>query len=300
MQAMSELSWEELRSVLAIGRARRLVAAAQALRLDHSTLFRRLKALEARLATRLFDRTEGGYAPTEAGERLIAAALRIEAELLTVERDLAGHDIRLSGMLRVTASETLAYRLLTPELARFRTAHPGITVELILDNRALDLGRREADIALRALRPAEPELFGRKLADIAWAVYGRAGDPAPARIEDLGDHPVIGWAEGAGAAGTAAWLAAAVPPGAIAYRTSSLVNQLVAAKAGIGLAILPCYLADPEPELRRLFPPIPVLSRELWLITHADLRRTARIRAFMELVGDGLAAQRAVIAGDVA
>ena len=220
------------------------------------------------------------------------AAERIEAETLALERALTGNDQRLSGRLVVTASETLAYRVLPDLLARFRERHPGIRLDLVIDNRRLDLARREADVALRATRPLEPTLFGRKVADMLWSVYGSdaylARHQPPVTLADLAKHDFIGWDEGADV-NPAAWLAAAIPENAVVYRSSSLVNQCSAARVGIGLAALPCYLADAEPGLRRLLPPIPALTRELWLITHEDLRHTARVRAFFEHIGESLA-----------
>jgi len=295
--------WNELRLVLAVARAGGLIGAARALRIDHSTAFRRLQAIEARLGQPLFERLPGGsYEPTAVGERMAAAAERIEDEALALARDLAGRDPRLTGRLKVTSSETLAYRLLTPHLAAFRRAHPGIVIELTIDNRVLSLTRREADVALRPMRPKEGDLWGRKLADVAWTVYGTkdylAIHGAPATPADLKAHALIGWEETAPEIKAAEWLAAQVPASAVVYRTSSLVNQLAAAKAGIGLTVLPCYLGDPEPELIRALPvPVPDLTRELWIVTHADLKRTARVRAFFEVVGDGLAAERALFEG---
>jgi molybdate transport repressor ModE-like protein len=295
--------WNELRLVLAVARAGSLTQAAKALGLDHSTVFRRLRALEERIGVRLFERLPGGaYQATAAGDRMAAAAERMEDEALALERDIAGRDHRLSGRLRVTSSETLAYRLLTGQLAAFRKAHPGVVVELAIDNRVLSLSRREADIALRPVRPREGDLWGRKLADIAWTVYGRrdrlAGEDAPASADRLCRHPLIGWDDGAARIGAAAWLERVAPDGAVVFRTSSLIGQLVAAKAGIGLAVLPCYLGDTEPDLVRALPsPVAELGTELWIVTHKDLRRTARVRAFFDLVGDGLARERDLFAG---
>jgi len=148
--------WNEPQLVLAVHRASSLTGAAKALDIDQSTAFRRLNALEARLGVRLFERLPGGaYQATAAGERMTAAAERMEDEALAIDRDIAGRDHRLSGRLRVTSSETLAYRKLTDHLARFRQTHPGIVVELVIDNRVLNLSRREADIALRPMRPKE-------------------------------------------------------------------------------------------------------------------------------------------------
>ncbi|HEV7267014.1 MAG TPA: LysR substrate-binding domain-containing protein [Falsiroseomonas sp.] len=269
----------------------------------HSTVFRRLAALEARLGLPLFNRGPGGlYAPTQAGARAAIAAERMEDEALGLARDLAGQDRRLSGRLRVTCSETLAYRLLTPWMARFRAGHPEVVVELVVDGRVLNLSRREADVALRVARPREGDLWGRKLAEVTWTAYG-AVDYLAAALPlagptNLAQHPLIGWEEGATGVNAAAWLAEAAAAEAVVYRTNSPVNQMVAARAGLGLAILPCYLGDLEPGLARaLADAVPELSRELWIVTHEDLRGTARMRAFFEAVVQGVAADRALVEG---
>lgn len=292
--------WNDARLVLAVARAGSLTAAAKVLRIDHSTVFRRLASIEARLGP-LFERAPGGaYQPNPAGARAAAAAERMEDAALSLARDLAGQDSRLNGRLRITCSETLAYRLLTPCLARFRGEHPGIVIELAIDGRVLNLSRREADMALRVARPRERDLWGRKLADIGWCVYGaeafHAATPPPAGLDA---RAWIGWEEGTSGIGAADWLAQAAPASAVVYRTNSLVNQMMAARAGIGLAVLPCYLGDPEPALTRAPPgrPIAALARELWIVTHQDLRRTARVRAFFETIAACITADRALIAG---
>jgi DNA-binding transcriptional LysR family regulator len=286
------LDWNDLRIVLAIARAGGLVRAAARLGVNHSTVFRRLNVLEDRLGVQLFERLPAGYEPTDAGAQVIAAAERIESETLALDRDLAGRDARLCGRLRVTASETLAFRILTAEVVRFRAAHPGIQIEVVIENRQLDLSRREADVAFRATRPTQGALFGRKLAAIAWAGYGAdsylAAHGTLVAPWELAAYPVVGWDSAAANVKAAQWLADTVPEDTIVYRSSSLINQLLAVKAGIGLAVLPCYLADPEPNLRRALPPVPELTRELWLITHQALKATARVRAFMDTVGEGV------------
>lgn len=298
--------WNELRLVLAVARAGSLTSAANLLGIDHSTVFRRLNAFEQRLAVRLFERLPGGvYQLTSAGERMAAAAERMEDEALALARDIVGADGRLLGRLRVTSSETLAYSRLTKHLAEFRAAHPGIVVELAIDNRVLSLSRREADVALRPIRPKEGNLWGRKLAGVAWTFFasqayldinGRPIGEAAA----LGAHALIGWEETAGGIMAADWLERNVSAGSFVYRTNSLVNQSVAAKAGIGLALLPCYLGDNEPGLMRaLAEPIEEFSGELWIVTHSDLKGTARVRAFFDVVGEGLARERDLFEGRV-
>ncbi len=297
--------WNDLRLVLALVRAGSLTGAAKALGINHSTAFRRLAALEADMGVRLFERLPAGaYAATAAGERMAASAERIETEAAALDRDILGRDQQLTGRLRVTASETLGFRILTPLIGRFRCQHPGIQVELMVDNRVLSLSRREADIALRALRPREGDLHGRKLGTIAWTLYARAElaaslPPLPAMLDNLSALPLIGWEQGASGVNAAEWLQARAPDSAFVYRSSSLLNQFVAARAGMGVAVLPCYLGDPEPDLRRLTAaPVAALGRELWLVTHSDLRRTARVRAFFDLIGDGMAEARGLLEGE--
>lgn len=285
-------AWDDLRYVLAVARTGSLNAAARTLGVNHSTMFRRLNALEGELGSKLFERLPDGYLPTESGERLIETAERIETETLALDRELTGRDTRLSGLLRVTASETLAFRALTDEIARFQKLHPGIAVALTVDNRVFDLSRREADVALRAARPRQGDLFGRRLTDIRWGLYAApaylASRPPPRRLADLRRHAFIGWTEMATPTEAASWIAKHAAPGTIAFRSSGLVNQFVAAKAGLGIAVLPRYLGDPERELTRLRLEPENLKTELWLITHHSLKDTARVRAFMETVGDGL------------
>lgn len=296
--------WNELRLVLAVHRAANLTVAAARLNIDHSTAFRRLKALETRLGVRLFERLSGGvYQATEAGQRMAAAAERMEDEALALDRDLTGRDHRLSGRLRVTSSETLAYSRLTRHLAAFRQVHPGLVVDLSIDNRVLNLSRREADVALRPVRPKQGDLWGRQLAKIAWGLYAApayldALDGPPVDEKSLGQHALIGWEEGISGIQAAQWLAQEVSDDAVVYRTNSLVNQLVAARAGIGLALLPCYLGDTEAGVVRAMPdPVPNLEGELWIVAHADLKNTARVRAFFDVVGDGLSRERALFEG---
>jgi DNA-binding transcriptional LysR family regulator len=297
--------WNDFRLVLAVSRSGSLTAAAKALNVAHSTAFRRLADLESRLNVRLFERLPAGvYAPTQAGERMTAAAERIETEAAALGRDLLGADLRLSGRLRVTCSETLAYCILTPAIAEFRLAHPGITLDLVVDNRVLSLSRREADVALRVARPKEGDLHGRKLTDVGWTLYATPElleATGPIELAALDRLLFVGWEEAVSGVNSADWLARNVPEAAFVYRTNSVINQMVAARAGVGFALLPCYLGDAEPRLTRAWPtPLPDLFRELWIVTHSDLRRTARVRAFMDLVGRRVAGAQAAILGSSA
>ncbi|MGF1594761.1 MAG: LysR family transcriptional regulator [Kiloniellaceae bacterium] len=276
----------DLRTLLAIAREGSLAGAARRLRVNHSTVFRRLGAIEARLGTRLFERQGGSYVTTAAGEDLLRTAERVEAEVEALERRLSGQDLRLTGSLRLTAPDDLAEVVLMPLLAEFQRAYPDITVELVIDNRMLNLTRREADIALRPTHRPPETLAGRRIAGLASAAYVAAG----ATAAGTGDPGLrwIAWEEGAGPPALTRWLAANVDSHLIAYRSNSMLNQASAARAGLGSAVLPCFLGDGDAALRRLAPPAPELDTELWLLTHPDLQRSARIRALLDLLYEAL------------
>jgi DNA-binding transcriptional LysR family regulator len=288
----SALTVGDLPLILALSREKTLAGAAEKLGVDLSTVFRRLNALESRLQVRLFDRHARGYQLTTAGERAASTAERVETELLALDRDITGRDQQLSGVVRVTASETFSYAVLPPLFAQFRALHPRIRVVLSIDNRVMDLSRREADVALRVRRPVDPDLFGRKLTDVAWAFFGAREGSTQLRRDggawNFARQTVIGWDEPARIIASE-WIAANVPPDRIHFRSNSLINQLMAVRAGLGIALLPCYLGDRDDGVRRVSGVLPDLSSELWIVTHADLRNTARIRAFLGVIGDAVA-----------
>jgi len=285
--------WDDLRTLLAIARAGSLAGAARQLGVNHSTVFRRLGALEARLGTRLFERAAGGYSPTPAGEDLRRVAERIDDEIAGLDRRLAGRDRTLSGLLRLTAPDDIMEPLLMAPLVRFRQRHPEILLEVVVDNRNLNLTKREADVAIRPTKQPPESLIGRCVAPIAVAAYGQATDGG-----SLAEGPWIAWEQGSGPSVEARWLARKLPETAIVYRSNSLLNHLSACRAGLGRALLPCFLGDAAPELRRLAPPLPELEVGLWLLTHRDLRRTARVRALMDWLFEDLKDVRPALAGE--
>ncbi len=292
--------WDDLRIVLAIQRSGSLSAAGRALSVSHATVYRRLEALEARLGARLFERARTGYTPTPAGEALSAAARRMEEAVSEVERRVVGQDLRPFGSVRVTTSDTVMFGLLTPVCSAFRREHPGIELEVAVSDKLLDLSKREADIALRLTLTPQETLVGRKLGDLAQAVYGPAGHPAAGEHEP--DLTAFDWvAPDASLAYTPVekWMSAERLDDLAAYRIDTLLGMREAVGAGLGLAVLPCYLCDPDPRFARVGRPIPALRSELWLLTHPDLRSVARIRAFVEFVGAAIAKQRPLMAGQV-
>jgi DNA-binding transcriptional LysR family regulator len=207
--------WNDLRSFLAIARQGSLQGAARTLGVNHSTVFRRLNALEARLGARLFDRSARGYALTAAGEHMLASALRVEDEILGLERRLLGGDVRLSGTLRVTTTDTLVHGVLGPHLRAFQTAYPAIELELITGNAFFDLSKREADVALRPSRHPGDAMVGRRLAEIAVALYGArdylAARGRPPSVAALDGHAVVTGDASLGHLPATRWLAERTP-----------------------------------------------------------------------------------------
>ncbi|CAN7635479.1 LysR family transcriptional regulator [Bradyrhizobium sp. LjRoot220] len=289
-------SADDLRLVRAISTAGTLTGAARALKVDHSTAFRRLCAIEARLDAKLFERARQGYTPTQAGEMAIAAGTRILAELVDLERRLAGEDLRPSGIVRLTTTDTLI-DVIAPVLAALRTEHPGIIVELIAANTFFTLTRREADIALRPAIAAPEGLAGRRLATVSTAPYASAAYLARCGKKPLRDYDWLGFEDSLGHLRSARWVSANVPDERIVLRANSLLALRSAAAAGLGVAALPCYLADPAAELRRVTTPLPDMEGSLWLLTHPDLRKVARIRTVLDFMADALLRQRGLIEG---
>lgn len=295
--ALPTLSDQDLRVVLAVARGGSLAAAARLLGVNHSTAFRRLAAAERNLGQRFFDRRPEGYLPTEAGAAAIATAERVEAELQDLERRLVGRDSRPQGSVRLTAPDDIAEHLLMGPLARFAAAYPDIAVELVLQNRLFDLTRREADAAVRPTRAPPETLVGRRVAAIATAVYiarDRVANPDSVAPTAL---PWIAWEAGGGPAAHARWLRETVPEGHIVFRSNSMLNLLAAARHGLGAALLPCFLGDATPQLARLGAPIEALASGLWLLTHADLRHSARVRALLDFLYRELRAGAARLEG---
>jgi DNA-binding transcriptional LysR family regulator len=291
------IGWEDLRLVRAVGESGTLTGASRRRGVDHSTAFRRLGALEERLGVRLFERARDGYTPKHAGEVTLAAAERILGDLGELERRIAGEDLRPFGTVRLTTTDTLL-DFLAPCFAAFRRAHPEITLDVVATNAFYTLTKRDADVAIRPAASAPEGLVGRRIATLATALYAAPDYMArhPDRA-DLRSHDWIGPDESLGHLGSAKWIQSVVSPERVIHRANSLLALRAAARAGMGVAPLPCYLADQDPALRRVHPPLPEMESALWLLTHPDLRRVARIRALLDFLAQWLTDQRRLIEG---
>jgi DNA-binding transcriptional LysR family regulator len=237
--------------------------------------------------------------PTAGGEELIATARHINDAVVALERKLVGRDLQLRGTVRVTTTDSLAASLLPEVLARFRAAQPGILIELAVSNTMFNLTRRDADVAIRpALDPPET-LIGRRISNLGFGIYASPTFLGDSRIEPaelrrcawiVPDDSLVDSSVGR-------WMRATLPDIEVALRVDSLLALRHAAAAGLGLAALPCYLGDTSPEPVPVGPPVPDMTTALWLLTHPDLRRSARVRAFMEFAASSLARHRALLEG---
>ena len=290
--------WDDLRYVLAVANAGSLAGAARSLGVNHTTVLRRISAFEKRLGLRLFERLPTGYVLTAGGEELIAEARHIEDRVTNLERKLAGQDLRLSGVIRVTTTDTLMGSILPEILAGFRAAQPGIGIEIAVSNIMANLTRRDADVAIRPAKDAPETLMGRRIATIAFAIYGSPRYLARRRtIDDLAAHRWVGPDDSLSDTSVAQWMRSELPGSEITLRADSLLGVRQAAQTGLGLAALPCYLGDSSPGLVCVHRPIPAMQTALWILTHKDLSRTARIRAFTDFAAQAFKRRRPLLEG---
>jgi DNA-binding transcriptional LysR family regulator len=294
----SGLSWDEFRLVKSIAEARSLVGAAERLGVNHSTVFRRLAAVESAVGARLFERARAGYEPTAAGEEMIALASTMAESVLEFERRVAGRDIKPTGELTVTVPGAVGLHFMPVIVAQFQAQNPGVVVELIMTNQTLDLSRRDADVAIRLTNDPPETLVGRRICTARWAVYCRGDLAAGLGAEQIESAAFIGFGDGMGPGSARRWIEAHVGSERIVARANSTHCMLALALEGLGAALLPCFLGDRSPDLTRVGYLLPEIDLGLWMLIHADLRRSPRVRAFMDFAGAELTKQRRVIEGE--
>jgi DNA-binding transcriptional LysR family regulator len=282
-------NWDDVRIFLALEREGTLLGAGKVLHVNHTTVARRLKGLEQELGTRLLDQTPDGYVLTPAGETIVRFAESMEDAYHGLERQVTGHDERVGGVVRVATTETFAAMFFVPRVVgALRRRYPDIEIEVVSTVSAFDLPRRQADLAIRMTQPTQQGLVLRKLATLAFGLYGsreyfrRHGRPR--HPGDLSGHALIGYDRESTPNVGARWLAQAARGLGTRVRCDHILSVRASALAGHGLAVFPCFLASGEPELERVGDP--VSSHEIWLVQHPDLQRTARIRAVADVTID--------------
>lgn len=263
-------------------------AAARRLGVDHTTIARRIGAFERDLGSPLFDRGPNGFVATSLGESVIATAERVEDEVIGLLRRIEGAADHLSGTVRLTTTASVASLLFAPALGGFLRAHSGLRIELVGDNRNLDLSRREADLAVRLARPEAPALITRRLGDYAMACYAAIDDPRP-----FADQIFLAHEDAFDIVAPQRYLSALVPPDRMVLRSNTTEALIQATRAGLGCAVLPCLVAERDPTLRRVPAPRAMPVMALWLVYHEDLRRSPRVRAAAAFVTEAIAARQA-------
>jgi DNA-binding transcriptional LysR family regulator len=290
------LDWTSLRHFLELARTGSLSRAARALGVDRNTVARRVSALEAELGLPLFERGPQGWTRTPAGEELAALASRVEEDVLAVARRADAHDPAPAGTVRLTTATHLSAHLLVPALPALRARHPAVVLEIAADQRTFDLTKREADLALRMGRPRDAGLVTRKLSDVAYRLYAsRAYLSGRRAAVDLREDVFVTFDESLASTPQERWLRSLGEP-RVAFRCNSTASLVAAARAGVGVAVLPCFVAEGDRELLALDGPEPA-RHELWMLVHHDLRRTPRVKAVIEWVDELVARARPALCG---
>ncbi len=282
------LNWDDLQVFLSVVQHGSILGAARALRVNHSTVLRRVGSLEGALATRLFDRLPSGYALTSSGGEIAERLAGITEQIDAAHRHVMGLDVAIKGIIRLTSTDTLVH-LLMPLIVRFQAHHPGVQVQLVVNNSFLSLSRREADVAIRGSNRPPENLVGRRVGNIQTALYAsRAYLDSVGRQTSLQDYAWVAPDESLSHLEQARWLIRNIPAERIAVQVDSLVGMVDAVEQGAGVGMLLCPLAQSRPGLVQLEPPEERLNTQVWILTHPELKQVARIRAFTQFMFDAL------------
>ncbi len=270
------MKWDDARTLLAVAREGSFLGAARSLGVSHSTVARRVQLLSEDLGVQLIERLPGGLSLTPPGETLIASAELAEEAFMDAERSVMGRDAALRGVVRVAVPYLFATHLLMPVFAEFSALYGEIRLEVIASWTLADLARREADVAIRVTNTPPESAIGRQIARLTSGLYVakeldlRRDAPPPYVGLDDGKPPPP-------------WYLERFPAAPTIVRVNDHLLLLEAVAAGLGGAALPCCIAEKRPELRRISD-VPAMEVGLWLLTHEDLRASARVRALMDFM----------------
>ena len=286
--------WDDLRTALFLARGGSVRSAARALGVSHSTVLRRVAALEQRAGVRVFEKTPAGYELTAAGQDVFDTARELDEIVNGLERRVHGRDLRLSGPVRVTLPDPFLPAL-APVFVELARAHPDISVTLSVGTSYADLAHREADVAVRAAEAPPPDLVGRRVIEAGVGVYGARSYLRGRSTRDLEALDWVGWEDGSSMA-FARWMAAHVPRARIGLRVTHGWALRDAVDAGAGVAIVPCALGEGRAGWTRVRLE-PAASAPVWILTHRDLRTTARVRVVRDFLADAIVARRRLFTG---
>ncbi|MFT7459008.1 MAG: DNA-binding transcriptional LysR family regulator [Planctomycetota bacterium] len=295
------MEWSALRDVVAVAETGSLSAAARRLGTSQPTMGRRIEHLEQELETLLFNRTSKGLSLTPIGEQILSYAKNMGESANAIERIASGADQRLEGVVRTTMTDQMGNYWLPTKLPEFHARYPGLRLEVVVENRTLDLFKREADIAVRFGRPHQLDLVVRKSINYHYGFYASTTylekHGRPESLKDLPAHRFISYDETIFRNAALTRLEGIFGESNILQRYTSNSGIISALKQDLGLSVVGCYFADKEPSLERLMPERFDYSFEAWLVTHADLYKSARIKVVFDFIFEKLAEDQEFFSG---
>jgi len=296
-----DINWDNLRVFLAVARSRSALESAAALKLDHSTVTRRLKKLESDIGSQLFDRSPQGHVLTPIGQRLLESVEDIERTLARVDSRIAGDNQVLTGHVRLGGTEGFGSAFLAPHLADFCARHPSIEVDLLAVPRFVNLSKREADLAVSIERPRAGSFVVCKLSDYRLAVYGTREylrrHPPIRQLADLAAHRFIGYVDELSFSAELRYLQKITPGAHVALRSTSIVAQMHAVRRGHALGVLPCFLAAGHDDLVRVLDDDASVVRTFWMYAPKEQREIARVHALWDYLREAARVQQDFLLG---
>ena len=290
------LNWDDLKFFLAVSRAGSVRAAAEELKVNHATVSRRINSFESSLGKRLFERTSRGYVRTRLGDEIYNEASYLEERLSSVERRILGKDEQLCGDIRVTMSDLIAQELLLEGCAKFCQQYPEVELDIVDSNKLLNLANREADVAFRIVKEPPDYLIGRKLAVLHRACYmAKQNLPLLKQEGWLEQQNWIGWTDKQRR--PIGKIAREYPRFSSKHKIANGKLQALATRYGMGIGILPCFIGDIDPELVRIPPYTSEAKYDLWVLSHPDLRKNAKIQTFVRFMTAFVQGKQALLEG---
>lgn len=275
------VDWEDIRHFLAVAQSGTLSGAARKLKVDHATVSRRLAALEAALDVRLVDRLPRSCRLTALGMQVAERAMEMEAGAHGIARLVKAAHAPLVGQVALSAPPVLVAHLFAEHLTRFRAEYPDIRLSLAAEGKQISLSRREADVAVRLVPPAEASSVARKVGRMAFGLYAHR---TYTYLKEPGRWEFIAFDRNYSDMPQQRWLLGIAGERPLACELNHISEHLIAVRAGVGVAGLPCFLGERDPDLVRIDEDVPSFARDIWIAVHRDLSKTSAVRAVMDFV----------------
>lgn len=299
---LSRFDWDDIAVFLALARHKSLSGAARLLNVNHSTIGRRIRELESALETKLFERTRHGFLLTEAGELLFKDAEGVEAHISNIALQFSGEASRISGTVRVATMEALGSLFLAPRFIDLYEKAPSIDIELVTASHWINLSKREADVLISFPKPNGHRIESEKIGEFALFLYASKdylqANGMPTKVDDLKNHRFVGYIDELIMISTVRWLSDVLRNQDAQFRSTSLVAQYHATASGLGVSMLPTFVAENDPRLVRILPNQIKVKRDFWLSVHHDLEHIARVQQVMTFLRELIQGNAGFLNGD--